>query len=170
MCLGCMVLVVTEGTFCYDNPETGRLSDSNSYIRICASILGRTSMLQQLNRILEKIMPFLAPIAVLLGLLSRYPVTLPRNVVVHSFLYSLFFFSNALTTLWVSMFGVGTFHIASLISTAVTAGCGFAWYLLLSRKGEELKTNVLHVDKQREERLLSELNYLNQTLIKSGKS
>lgn len=109
-------------------------------------------------------------LAVLLALLSRYPVRLPRNVVVHSFLYPLFFFSNALTILWVSMFGVETFRIADLISTAVTAGCGFAWYLLLSKKGEEVTTNVLRVDKEKEERLLSQLNYLNQTLLKSGKS
>ena len=107
---------------------------------------------------------------VLTGLLSRYPVRLPRNVVVHAFLFTGLFLSDGLIKLWVTMFGVETFEIANLVLTLLTALCAFAWFWLLSRKGEEVTTHVAHMDSEREERLLSQLNYLNQTLIKSGKS
>jgi hypothetical protein len=107
---------------------------------------------------------------VLLALLSRYPVRLPRNVVVHSFLFTGLFLSDGLTKLWITMFGVSTFKIANLALTFLTGACALAWFWMLSKKGEEVTTHVAHTDSRREERLMSQLNHLNQTLIKSGKS
>ena len=107
---------------------------------------------------------------VLLALLSRYPVRLQRNVVLHSFVFTSFFLSDGLTKLWVTMFGVETFRVANLVLTTLTAACGFSWFWWLSRKGEEVTTHVANMDSRNEERLMSQLNYLNQTLIKSGKS
>jgi len=106
---------------------------------------------------------------VLLALLSRYPVRLPRNAVVHAFLITTFFLMEALSKFWTTMFGVATFEIAGLAIAALACACAFTWFLLLSRRGEEVTAHVPHADSRREEYLLSQLNYLNQTVLKSSK-
>lgn len=107
---------------------------------------------------------------VLLALLSRYPVRLQQNVVLHSFLYTIYFLSNSLTMLMVSLFGVRVYGAVSTALTAAASACGFAWFFLLTTKGEEVTVHVPHVNKGQEDRLMSQLDYLNQTLIKSAKS
>src|SRR5262249_45650534 len=107
---------------------------------------------------------------VLFGLLSRYPIRLPRNILIHYFLFTVFFLSDGLTKLWMAMFGVDTFEVANLVVAVLTTACGFAWIALLRKKGEEVTGQAPRIDSRREEHLLSQLNYLNQTLLKSTKS
>jgi hypothetical protein len=109
-------------------------------------------------------------LVVLLALLSRYPVRLQRNLVVHSFLFTTFFIANSLTMLMRGLFGVRVFDSVDVAFNVVGSACGFAWFWLLSAKGEEVTVHVHKVDSRREEALLSQLNYLNETLLKTRKS
>jgi hypothetical protein len=109
-------------------------------------------------------------LVVLLFLLSRYPIRLPRNVVVHSFLFTAFFLSNSLTMLFRGVFGIKVIVPIDIGLTVIATACSLAWFWLLNPKGEEVTVHVAHPNSKREEHLLSQLNYLNQTLIKTGKS
>ncbi len=103
-------------------------------------------------------------------LLSRYPVHLARNVVVHAILFSIFFLCTTVTALMKSVFGLKVFTNVDLVFQAVSCACGLAWFWLLNPKGEEVTVNLSHMESGKERRLLSQLDYLNQTLLKAGKS
>jgi len=105
----------------------------------------------------------------LLFFLSRYPVPLGRNVLVHAALYTLFFLSSTLTTLLKSVFGSANMFITiDTVLVGFAAACMFAWYFLLSPKGEEVKMSIPHFSAEQEERILYKLDTLNATLLKVG--
>ena len=99
-------------------------------------------------------------------LLSRFPVKLSRNVIVHTALYTIFFLSNALNTLVHTFFGVGVPPMVDLSLLAVSAACTWLWFLLLSRKGEEVQMNLPHYTPEQEHRILMKLDALNATMLK----
>jgi hypothetical protein len=107
-------------------------------------------------------------ILLIMWFLTRYPVPLSRNVVVHTVIYSVFFLSDALVLLWRTLLG---FHVTStfnVISTAISSACALAWCILLSAKGEEVRVQV-PIRPLSEERIMQQLDLLNQTLLKISK-
>jgi hypothetical protein len=101
----------------------------------------------------------------ILFFLSRYPINLSRNVVVHSALFTLLFFSEAF-----GMF-LHTFRIvaklpANIVLLGLACSCIFAWLILLSPHGEEVHANFPHISPQREKNALLQLASLNATLLK----
>jgi hypothetical protein len=109
-------------------------------------------------------------LVVMLALLSRYPVRLPRNVVIHSYLYTIFFLSISLSLLARTILGVRIYEAGDKILMAISSACGFAWFWLLSEKGEQVSTPAAPIDRNKEEHLLLQLDHLNQTLVKARKS
>jgi hypothetical protein len=108
-------------------------------------------------------------ILLMLLFLSRYPITLSRNVLVHTGLYSFYFISQTLATLLLTMFGLRLMHSANILVSAATALCLFLWFLLLTRKGEEIQTHIPLFGAEQERRALQELDGLNQTLLKAAR-
>jgi len=105
-------------------------------------------------------------ILLILGFLTRYPIPLSRNVVVHTAIYSAFFLSNALGLLLRTLLGhriTGTFNLAS---TALSAACTIAWWRGLSARGEEVKIHAPELRPDSEERILEQLDLLNATLLR----
>lgn len=98
--------------------------------------------------------------------LGRYPVPLSRNVIVHTGIYSVFFLVNAFALLLRTLFTVTISENLNLAFSGATAICTVAWCLLLSAKGEEVQINTPQFRPGSEERILSQLDALNATLLK----
>jgi hypothetical protein len=105
-------------------------------------------------------------LVLMLFLVSRYPVSLGRNVVVHTALYTIFFLSNTLSGLLKSVFGVRLYAAADTGLMGVAAACVFAWFFLLSPSGEEIHVHLPSYGPESEKRILLQLDSLNRTLLK----
>ncbi len=104
----------------------------------------------------------------LLIFLSRYPVPLGRNVLVHAGLFTAFFLTSTFTSLLKSVFGQSVLTQVDLALVGFGAACTFGWFFLLSAKGEEVKMSLPHFSPEQEERILYKLDALNATLLKVG--
>lgn len=102
----------------------------------------------------------------MLFLLSRYPVPLSRNVILHATLYTVFFLSNTLGVILSGVFGVGLYNSISIGLMVVSCACLFSWLFFLNPSGEDVRMNILHFGPEHEERLLYQLDSLNTTLLR----
>ena len=107
-------------------------------------------------------------IVLILLFLSRYPVPLSRNVVVHSVVFSLFFLSNTLVMLLYSVFGLHVNSEINLFLMGICSACMVAWLVLLNAKGEKVRVSTLHFGRGDEERILHQLDSLNDTLLRAS--
>ena len=107
-------------------------------------------------------------ILLILLFLSRYPVLLSRNVVVHSVVFSLFFLSNTLGLLLYSVFGLHINGEINLFLMGICSACMVGWLVLLNTKGEEVRLSTLQFGRGDEERILLELDSLNETLLRAS--
>jgi hypothetical protein len=105
-------------------------------------------------------------ILLIVWFLSKYPVPLSRNVVVHTVIYSVFFLSDALVLLWRTLLGYHVNNVFNVISTAVSSACAVAWWLMISAKGEEVPSQPTQIRADAEDRILQQLDVLNATLLK----
>jgi hypothetical protein len=104
----------------------------------------------------------------ILGLLMQYPITLSRNIVVHSMVFSVYFLCNTVLYLLLSMRGYAViFQIVDALSV-ITLGAVGAWLVMLNRAGELRK---LRLRPQwmpgREEELAGQLMQLNAALLRA---
>jgi len=102
-------------------------------------------------------------------LLSWYAVPLCRNVVVHAVIYTVYFLSNALGILLRSLFGMKNSELMAEATAAVSCICVFAWFFLLSRKGEEVHVRQPWIGKDQEQRILSQLDSMNAALLRTAR-
>ena len=107
-------------------------------------------------------------ILLILLFLSRYPVLLSRNVVVHSVVFSLFFLSNTLGLLLYSVFGLHINGEINLFLMGICSACMVGWLVLLNTKGEEVRLSTLQFGRGDEERILLQLDSLNETLLRAS--
>jgi hypothetical protein len=101
--------------------------------------------------------------------LSRYPVPLGRNVLVHATLYTLFFLGNSLTGLLRSVFGITLYTALDTALMVGVAACIFAWLFLLTPQGERAQVQLPSYNAEHERRFLHHLDALNSTLLKAGR-
>jgi hypothetical protein len=106
----------------------------------------------------------------MIGFLVLYTVPLSRNVKIHARIYTVFFFSKFLIFLLQSLWGWHSYDKLSTWADGVTALCIFAWFFLLTPKGEEVLTSHPILNAEHERRLLLQLDALNATLLKSSKA
>jgi hypothetical protein len=99
-------------------------------------------------------------------LISRYPVPLGRNTILHAVLFTTYFLGSSLTSLLRSVLGIRLFATIDTGLMALAAACTFGWFLFLTPKGEEVEVNVPHLSADREERILYHLDSLNAALLK----
>jgi len=92
-----------------------------------------------------------------------YPVRLSRNVVVHSFVFALYFLGKALVVLYRNLGGDS--RAASSGILIFSAVCVVAWNVLITRTGEQTEMVVGHAwDRDEEQRLLEQLEGLNSAV------
>jgi hypothetical protein len=110
-------------------------------------------------------------IILIVGFLSRYPIPLSRNVVVHTGIYSVFFLSGSFVLLMRTVFGwkAGEDTAVNLVIATIECACTLAWFLLLSEKGEEAHVNLPPNRPDAEEKILLQLDSINQTLMRAAK-
>jgi hypothetical protein len=102
----------------------------------------------------------------ILFVLSRYPMRLSRNVLLHAALYTIFFFEGALTTfLRVLAVSGPQLRVINLWMAGLSALCIFAWVFLLSPRGERTPS-LPPISPRHEQHALRQLEALNATLLK----
>jgi len=101
--------------------------------------------------------------------LSRYPIKLGRNVVVHATLYTILFFSDAFAV-FLRTFKIVETEKLNMVMIGLSCACIAAWLILLSPLGEEAPPDLPSISPQRERNSLRQLESLNAALLKaSGK-
>jgi hypothetical protein len=104
----------------------------------------------------------------ILGFLLQYPITLSRNIVLHSMVFSVYFLCNTVLYLLLSMRGFAVLPQVSEALSAVTLAAIGAWLVLLNPAGELRK---LRVRPQwmpgQEDVLVGQLNQLNAALLRA---
>ncbi len=104
----------------------------------------------------------------ILGLLMQYPITLSRNIVVHSMVFSVYFLCNTVLYLLLSMLGRDIIHAITYALSAITLGALGAWLVMLNPAGELRKLTLRpQWMPGREEELVSQLNHLNAALLRA---
>jgi hypothetical protein len=98
--------------------------------------------------------------------LTRYPVPLSRNVLVHSLAYSALFLSNTAGVLVRTILGMDVLPDLNRFLLGIGAACILIWLLFLTPKGEEVRVNLPIFGPEHEERILNQLEALNKTLLK----
>lgn len=106
----------------------------------------------------------------ILAFLVWYPVPLNRNVVIHSFIYFVYFLTHTTVLLIRSMGGWGINRAASTVAMGIAAGCAVAWLSLMSKGGEErVYRERISRAPGNEKHLLASLEALNSTLLRAGR-
>lgn len=101
--------------------------------------------------------------------LTRYPVPLGRNVLVHSVAYTFLFLSNTAGLLARVIFGFTLARPVNTLFLGIGAVCILIWLIFLTPKGEEVRVNLPNFGPEHEKRILSQLEALNKTLLKVSK-
>jgi uncharacterized membrane protein YfhO len=107
-------------------------------------------------------------ILLILFFLTRYPVPLSRNVVVHAVVFSLFFLSSTLVVILHSVFGLHLKNEVDMFLMGTSCACLVAWLVLLNAKGEKVRVSTLHFGRGDEQRILHQLDSLNDTLLRAS--
>jgi hypothetical protein len=102
----------------------------------------------------------------LLVWLTHYPVPLSRNVVTHSFVYTALFLTNSVGLFGQAFFGFTLSRPVTLALTAVFGLCILTWLTLLNANGEEIRVTVSHFSAEHEERVLQQLDAVNEALLR----
>jgi hypothetical protein len=97
--------------------------------------------------------------------LSRYPLPLSRNIIVHASIYSVYFISCTMVVILYALFGLRAHQALDLVLTASACLCTFLWLFLLTPQGEEVHAMLPTFSPEQEQRLLCHLNSLNATLL-----
>jgi hypothetical protein len=105
----------------------------------------------------------------ILFFLSRYPVRLNRNILVHSALYTIFFFGGALAMFLRTLLGTPAAPTTNLILEFLSVTCIFAWVIFLTPKGERVQASFRAFGSHHEQHALHQLETLNATLLKASR-
>jgi hypothetical protein len=106
----------------------------------------------------------------LLLLLGRYPVRLSRNVKLYAVIFPVFFIGNTLGILLRVAFNLDLASEANTILAVVTTGCVYGWVFLLSKEGEAAPAPLPKIGEEDQQRLLTQLDALNSTLMRASRN
>lgn len=108
-------------------------------------------------------------ILLLLLFLSRFPIPLSRNVVVHAATFSLYFLSGALGLLLHALWGINLSVEVNLFLSCTWLLCVAAWLLLLNPAGENVPAHLPLLGSGDEEKILRELDAVNAALLRASR-
>jgi hypothetical protein len=104
----------------------------------------------------------------ILGFLMQYPITLSRNVIVHSMVFSVYFLGNTVLYLVLSMRGFDSIVPVTNALSVITLAAVCTWLVMLNPAGELRKLSLRpQWMPGREEQLVSQLNHLNAALLRA---
>ena len=108
-------------------------------------------------------------ILLIIWFLSRYPIRLNRNVVVHTIVYSVFFFANSLgLVFWFFQINIKDPLVSNSLM-GIASACAVAWWIGLSQEGEEVQVHLPSLGPGAEQRVMLQLEALNATLLRASK-
>lgn len=108
-------------------------------------------------------------ILLILWFLSRYPIRLNRNVIVHTSVYSVFFFANSLgLVFWFFKMNIKD-AVVNTSLMGIASICAVVWWIGLTKKGEEVQVQLPFLGPGAEQRVLQQLDALNATLLKASR-
>jgi hypothetical protein len=111
----------------------------------------------------------LLTLVVMLLFLLWFPVDVPRNTVIFSAGYIIFFAVKSLS-LFFRYFSAGALPSINIAIQVVSAVCFSYWLVYLTRSGQVVPVRLGHRWKpQEQERLLSQLDAINATLLRSAR-
>jgi hypothetical protein len=103
----------------------------------------------------------------ILLLLTRYPITLNRNTVVHCVVFSFYFLINAAIFLLLSTRGYAVLQFATYATQAVNLAALGSWLVMLNAAGEQRPQRLRPAWMPgREEKLVQQLNTFNMALLR----
>ena len=105
----------------------------------------------------------------LLVWLSRYPVPLSRNLLIHSVVYSTLFLSGSIGLFARVFFGFQLSRPVSTFLLGVFMACVLTWLFCLSERGEDVRLSVPRFGPEEEKRILNQLETLNSTLLRMSR-
>jgi hypothetical protein len=104
----------------------------------------------------------------ILGFLLQFPVTLSRNITLHSVVYTVYFLCNTVIYLMLGTVGFKLISVLSYALLAATLGSLVAWLAMLNPAGEERRMRLRPTWMPgREEELIGQLNSLNEALLRA---
>ncbi|HVN04023.1 MAG TPA: hypothetical protein VMT86_06365 [Bryobacteraceae bacterium] len=104
----------------------------------------------------------------ILGILMQYPITLSRNIVVHSIVFSVYFLSGTVIYLLLSARGFYLLQVVGYAAVVVNLAALGTWLALLNPAGELRKLRLRPAWMPgREEDLVNQLNHLNAALLRA---
>ena len=106
-------------------------------------------------------------ILLILFFLSWYPISLSRNLVIHTAVFALFLISASMGYLVKNVNGVEAHHAVNLVHLVITVGCWSAWMFFLTPQGEETKRVVREWSGEEEKRLVDRLTAINASLVRA---
>jgi hypothetical protein len=106
----------------------------------------------------------------LMALVTWFPVPLSHNLLIHSSVYSVYFFANNVINLIWHLRGAEAGYGTNMARFAVSIGCCLCWAFLLTPRGEERMASLrLGRSPLEEKRLLGQLEGLNATLLRTAR-
>jgi hypothetical protein len=104
------------------------------------------------------------------GFLAWFPVVLPRNVAVHSMLFSAYFLTKAAAILVRNISQTPMGQASSIAILVISNVCMLLWIVLM-RRAEEFATVTVGNpwSRAREEELVGQLRAINSTLARAGR-
>lgn len=111
-------------------------------------------------------------ILIMLFFISRYPIKLPRNSIVHCILYSVWFVGDAAILLASGFLPMGLGpHVINRGQPILEIACYLGWTLFLSKAGEYQETQVRKdISAEQEQFLIHELDSINELVLRAGRS
>jgi hypothetical protein len=107
-------------------------------------------------------------ILLILFFLSWYPITLSRNLVVHSIICTLFFISVSMGYLVRNVEGSAVTRAVNISHLVITIICMSSWMLLLSGRGEGSRMTIRREwTPEEEKRLVDQLTAINSSLMRA---
>ena len=102
--------------------------------------------------------------------LSRYPVELNRNIIVHSIVYTVFFLGVSMTIFIRNVVGYEVAREINNVVIVISAACYMVWIFFLTRRGESRIVKLRHSwTEEDEQRLIDQLNNINATLLRAAR-
>lgn len=111
-------------------------------------------------------------ILIMLFFISRYPIKLPRNSIVHCILYSVWFVGDAAILLASGFLpmSMGS-HVVNTGQPVLEIACYLGWSLFLSKAGEYQQAQVRRdISPEQEQFLIHELDAINEMVLRAGRS
>ena len=106
----------------------------------------------------------------ILYFLTRYPVALSRNIIVHAIVYTIFFLGVSMTILIRNVIGQEFMRELNHVVLVIGSACYVVWIFFLTKAGEKRIVMLRHSwSPADEQRLIDQLSTINATLLRTAR-